>query len=214
MLCSSCGKENAAGVSFCEFCGVDLRKAVPSGIAVPAGAAGAAAAPNATAAAAALTDAGRALINSLTLGERFMAAGAAVAIIGFFLPFLSSPDLGSLSDLIGSTAAAASSLMHASFSLFNLAKFLGAIYFILLAAIGSGVLFYFSRKASYGRRLLITGFQVMIGSLIGPLLLVSLIFVPFVQEVAGMGYWFSALGFCAIAAGGIIAIAEIGKASR
>lgn len=211
MLCSSCGKENVVAVSFCEFCGVDLRKAVPAGPAVPARSP---AAPDTTAAAAAFAGAGKTLIQSLALGEKFSAAGAAAAIIGFFLPFLSSPDLSGLLGGMGPAAGLASALTHASVSLLDLARFLGAIYFILLAAIGSGILFYFSRNASLTGKLLMNGFQIMIGSLLGPLLLVSLLFIPFVQSVAGTGYWLSALGFCAIAAGGLITVAQIGKASR
>jgi len=32
-----------------------------------------------------------------------------------------------------------------------------------------------------------------------------------VQTIAGMGFWLTGLGFCAVAAGGIIAIAQVSK---
>lgn len=211
MLCSSCGKENAAAVSFCEFCGLDLRKAVPSGAPVPVGVPMAA---DASAAAAVIAQAGKSLVRSLTLGEKFSAAGAAAAIAGFFLPFFSAPDLGALSGMLGELSGPAQAMSHASFSLLDLSKLLGAIYFILLAAIGSGVLFYFSRKASYAQKLLISGFQIMIGSLLGPITVVALLFVPMLQSVAGLGYWATSLGFCSIVAGGLITIAQLAKLSR
>jgi len=210
MNCSSCGQENAASVSFCEFCGVDFRKTVPAGAPAPAGVPSA---PDAAAAAAVLAHASKSLFQSLTLGEKFSALGAAAAMIGFFLPFVSSPDLGSLSGLLGQLGGG-SAVSHISYSLLDLAKLLGAIYFILLAAAGSGVLFYFSRSAQYSRKLVMNGFQVMIGSLLGPLLIVNLLFIPLIQSVAGMGYWLTGLGFCAIAAGGLIAIAQVAKASE
>jgi hypothetical protein len=210
MNCSSCGQENAASVSFCEFCGVDLRKTVPTGAPIPAGVPSA---PDAAAAAAVLAQASKSLFKSLTLGEKFSAIGAAAAIIGFFLPFVSSPDLGSLSGMLGQLGGG-SALNHVSYSLLDLAKLLGAVYFILLAAIGSAVLFYFSRSAILATKLLMNGFQVMIGSLFGPLLIVQLLFIPLIQSVAGIGYWMTGLGYCAVAAGGLIAVAQLAKQLR
>jgi hypothetical protein len=93
-------------------------------------------------------------------------------------------------------------------------KVLGSFYFILLAAVASGVLFSASRKAAYGTRLVINGFQVMIGSLFGPGLVCALFFVPMIQSVAGAGYWLLGLGFSAIAAGGLIAIGQVAKTVR
>lgn len=212
MLCSSCGKDNVAAVSFCEFCGIDLRRAVPAGAPAPVTVPAAA---DPAAAAAVLATAGKTLIKSLTLGEKFSAAGAAAAIVGFFLPFVSSPDLSGLSGLLGQMGAPGGlAQAHLSYSLLDLSKFLGVVYFILLAAIGSGILFYFSRSAPYSRKLLMSAFQIVIGSLFGPLLVVSLLFIPMVQSVAGMGYWLSALGFCAIAIGGLVTVAQLGKMSR
>jgi hypothetical protein len=202
MNCTACGKDNAATVSFCEFCGVDLRpKTVPSGGSVQ----------STGPSAADVVQVGRSLINSFTVGERFAVGGVVGAVLGFFLPFISAPDLGSLSGLLGAASGAASELSHASFSLLELSRLLGAIYFILLAAIGSGVLFYFSRTAGYRQKMLINGFQVMIGSLFGPGNILALLFVPMIQSVAGLGYWLVGLGFCSIAAGGLITIGQLAK---
>ncbi|HEU5340961.1 hypothetical protein [Edaphobacter sp.] len=152
---------------------------------------------------------GKSLLSALTLGEKFVCAGAIAAALGFFLPWVSSPDLGPLSGLLGQVGALA--LNHVTLSGVDLAKVVGAVYFILLAAIASGVLFYFSRKAASEQKLLIGGFQVMIGSLFGPGVIGALFFVPMIQSVSGTGIWLLGLGFCSIAAGGLITIATLAK---
>lgn len=212
MNCTACSKPNLDDVLFCEFCGTNLRtlSAPIAGIAAPGPARAQAAPPSA----AEVAQMGKSILSALTLGEKIAAAGAIAATLGFFLPLISAPDLGSLGALSGLFGQGASEISHASYSLFDLAKFLGAIYFVLLAAIGSGVLFYFSRKATYAPKMLINGFQVMIGSIFGPGNIVILLFVPMVQSVAGLGYWLTGLGFCSIAAGGLITIAQSAKTAR
>ena len=139
MFCSSCGQENAAAVSFCEFCGLDLRRTVPSEVTAPVGRT---LSPSASEATAAVTQLGRSIVASLTLGEKLTICGAAAATIGFFLPFVSSPDLGSLSSLLSQISAPLASATQIRFSLFDFSKLLGFIYFILIAAVASEILFY------------------------------------------------------------------------
>jgi hypothetical protein len=155
---------------------------------------------------------GKSLLGSLSLGEKFVAAGTIAAVVGFFLPWISTPDLGPLAGLLGQAGAA--ELNHITLSGVDLAKFVGAVYLILLAAIGAGVLFYFSRKSTTPQKLLMSGFLVMIGSLCGPGFIATLLFVPMIQSVSGMGFWLLGLGFCSIAAGGLITIATLGKTAR
>jgi hypothetical protein len=155
---------------------------------------------------------GKSLLGSLSLGEKFVGAGTIAAVFGFFMPWISTPDLGPLASLFGQAGAA--ELNHISLSGVDLAKFVGAVYFILLAAIAAGVLFYFSRKAAAPQKLLMGGFLVMIGSLCGPMFIATLLFVPMIQSVSGMGLWLLGLGFCSIAAGGLITIATLGKSAR
>ena len=201
-------------MSFCEFCGADLRRvAIPNMSSTPQAAALAQpqmAAPSA----AEVAQLGKSLLKSLSLGEKFAAGGVIAAVLGFFLPFLSAPDLGPLTELLSKGNPTGADLAHASVSLFEASKILGVIYFLLLAAIGSGVLFYFSRKAPYAQKMLMSGFQVMIGSLFGPTLIAALFFVPMVQSVAGAGYWLVSLGYCCIAAGGLITIGHLAKVGR
>ena len=102
----------------------------------------------------------------------------------------------------------------ASYSGLDGAKIWGGVYLVLAAAIASGVLFFVSGKADYPRKLMLSGFQVMIGSLCGPGWLVTLLFVPFAQSVAGIGLWLTGLGFCSIAAGGLVTIGQVGRMAR
>jgi hypothetical protein len=129
-----------------------------------------------------------------------------------FLPWISTPDLGPLAGLLGQAGAA--ELNHITLSGVDLAKFVGAVYLILLAAVGAGVLFYFSRKSATPQELLMGGFLVMIGSLCGPGIIATLLFIPMIQSVSGLGLWLLGLGFCSIAAGGLITIATLGKTAR
>jgi hypothetical protein len=155
---------------------------------------------------------GKSLLGSLSLGEKFVGAGTIAAVLGFFLPWISTPDLGPLAGLFGQLGA--SELNHISLSGVDVAKIVGAVYLILLAAIAAGVLFYFSRKAAAPQKLLMVGFLVMIGSLCGPGIVAELLFVPMIQSVAGTGLWLLGLGFSSIAAGGLITIGALGKTAR
>jgi hypothetical protein len=162
---------------------------------------------------------GKSFLNSLSPGEKFIGAGVVAAVLGFFLPYISVsvPDkagevVGLLLGFLGQSADA--SATHASISLFDITKLLGVVYFVLLLAIGSGVLFYFSKKAATPQKLLISGFQIVIGSLYGPGTIVGLLFIPGMGSIAGIGYWLLGLGFCSIAAGGLVTIDTLGKTAR
>lgn len=212
MVCPACGKANAEGVSFCEFCGASVRLAAATAggptiaIATPT--------PSAAEVAQMGKQLGKSFVSSLSLGEKFVGVGAIAATLGFFMPFISAPDLGELGSVIASINPAAQEATHASVSLFAATKLLGAIYFILLTAIASGVLFYLGRNAPAAKKMLMGGFQVMIGSLLGPGFVFALLFVPMIQSVAGAGYWLLTLGYCSIAAGGLITIGTLGKTTH
>jgi len=210
MTCSACGNALSEGTAFCEFCGIDLRPvAVPtSPVVIRRVTIESPPAPSATA----IAEMGGVLIKSLSLGEKLTGVGVIAATVGFFLPWISTPELGSLSGLLSQLGTP--EVNHISLSGVDAAKLVGAVYLILLAAIASGVLFSFSRKAVFAQRLLISGFQVMIGSLFGPGLIVTLLFVPMIQSVAGSGFWLLGFGFSSIAAGGLITISKLGRAVR
>ncbi len=95
-----------------------------------------------------------------------------------------------------------------------MAKLFGAAYIFLLAPVAAGVLCYLSMRAPAPRRLLMAGFLVLIGSICGPGILLELIFIPLIQSVAGAGFWLLGLGYCAIAAGGLITIGISGKTAH
>jgi hypothetical protein len=156
---------------------------------------------------------GKSFLNSMSLGEKFIGAGTIAAVLGFFLPWISTAGLDYFP-----AARIVMQLIHesstVSISGVDAAKVVGSVYFILLAGIASGVLFYFARKALPAQKLLISGFHVMIGSLFGPLLIALLLFIPMIQSAAGFGFWLLGLGFCSIAAGGLITIGTLGKTAR
>ncbi|MGB7136532.1 MAG: hypothetical protein WBD46_14670 [Acidobacteriaceae bacterium] len=199
MLCASCGKENAAAVAFCTFCGTQM-----AGPAKPSSGAA--------------SDAGKAalsFVSSLSLTEKIAGAGAILALIGFFLPFIAIPGLGDLAAMaIPDPTGGTPTIPSSSLSLLGLAKFAGAVYFILLGALASGALLYFARSAAYARKMLLNGIQVMIGSMVGPGAILALLFASSVRSVAGAGFWIVGLGYCCIAFGGLMTIAQLAKAEH
>ncbi len=225
MNCSVCGDALSEGSLFCESCGADLRGQIaPRTV---SGSGGTAAAqqtisvrqPVATPSPAAFVQLGGELLKSMSLGEKLAGIGAVAATLGFFLPWVTGPDirslgnllsLGNLSELLGRPGGPPS----ASFSGLDVARLWGGVYLILLAGIASGVLFMVSRRASFARKLRVGGFQVMIGSMIGPLIIAALLFVPFIQSVAGTGLWLLGLGFCCVIAGALVTLSELGRLVR
>jgi hypothetical protein len=152
------------------------------------------------------------LIKSLSLGEKLAALGSLAAVLGFFLPWASGPNLGSLGNL--STLVGQTGVATTTYSGFDAAKIWGGIYLILAAAVTSGVLFFAAGKGVFSKKLMVSGFQVMIGSLVGPAIVFTLLFIPFIQSVAGLGLWLTGLGFCSIAAGGLVTIGQLGRMVR
>jgi hypothetical protein len=134
-----------------------------------------------------------ALIASMSMGEKISGAGAVAAVVSFFLPWISSAALGTSSSGL------------------DLSKTDGSAYLIPLLAIGAAALCYLSSKAPASRKLLLAGYLVLIGALCGPAILLSLILVSQLQSVAGFGLWLLALGYTAIAAGGLMTIREFSK---
>jgi hypothetical protein len=211
MFCPACGKENPDATAFCMSCGTQL--AAPTGAMAtatgPAVTASPAAAPSASANAGAMAVS---FLSALSLPEKIAGAGALVAIIGFFLPFIAIPGLGDLAALaMQQDPTSAASIPSSSLSLLGLGKFAGAVYFILIGALASAGVLWLARNAPYPRRMLLNGVQIMIGSMIGPGALLALLFASTVRSVAGVGFWVVGLGYSAIAVGGLMTIAQLSK---
>ncbi len=202
MNCPACGKTNPEGAMFCEQCGTSLRAQPASpGVAAPPPPSPPSAAPSAAGITTAqIAQQGQALLAAMSLGEKISGAGAIVAIIAFFLPWVSVaiPIL-----LTADTATSLSGL--------ELGKTIGAVYFIPLIAAIAAALCYLSSKAAPPRKLLFAGFLVFIGALCGPANLLALIFVSQVHEMAGFGLWLFSLGYTAIAVGGLLTIRGFSK---
>jgi hypothetical protein len=196
MYCPSCGKQIPDDSLFCEFCGA-------RGAAVQAAMPVTQAAPIGVPAALNREQLAATLLKSMTLGEKFVAFGALAGILGFFLPWGSIPNLAGL-DLQNLIANGPGRLVTNSVSGFDMARMWGGVYFVLLGALGAGALFLVGGKAPLPRKRSINAFQILIGALVGPQFLFTILFVPMGQQVAGIGLWLTCLGYCAIAAGGIV----------
>lgn len=206
MTCPSCGRDNAAAVSFCTFCG----SALPATAAAPIQTS----LPPAHSAAANAGKMATSFLASLTLTEKIVGAGALIAIIGFFLPFIAIPGFGDIAAMAMPDPTGAPDMPSSSLSLLGLTKFAGAVYFILLGALVSAGLLYLARSAGYSRKMLLSGIQVMIGSMVGPGTLLALLFASTVRSVASAGFWIVSLGYCSIVAGGLMTIVQLSKAER
>ncbi len=194
MFCSACGKNIPEDSLFCEFCGA--QRASPSADPTTA---------------LSRKELSGMLLKSLSLGEKFMALGSLAGIVGFFLPWGSIPNLSTMD--FGNLLRGTSLPTPTSSTVwgFEIARMWGGFYFVLLGAVAAGILFLVSGKSPAPKKLTISAFQVLIGSLIGPQMLLVVLFTPMAQQVAGFGWWVTCLGYCAVAAGGIISVAQIGR---
>jgi hypothetical protein len=165
MNCSACGKPNADGVSFCEFCGARLRSGSASNSEPQVARTRPAQPPPPSAAE--VAQMGKSILSSLIAWREICRRWDDRATCGL----LSCPGFLRRTSALSQVCSASWALSGAqSCQPFRCrcSQVVGAVYFILLAAIAAGVLFYFSRKAATAQKLLIGGFQVMIGSLFGP----------------------------------------------
>lgn len=209
MFCPSCGNEIPKDSVFCEFCGA---RRVSDPLPPSAGAT-----PVTAVSAPPQLDReqlGGLLLKSMTLGDKFVALGSVAGILGFFLPWGTMPnlDIGSILQRgfppsISTFPTTTTNRIYG----FDIARMWGGFYFVLLGAVAAAILFFASGKASLSRKLTINAFQVLIGSLAGPQMLFAILLLPMAQEAAGFGWWMTCLGYCAIATGGIINIAHLGK---
>ncbi|MGB0083418.1 MAG: hypothetical protein WBP90_18005 [Terracidiphilus sp.] len=136
---------------------------------------------------------GESLIANMSLGEKIASAGAVAAILGYFMPWIS---------IAGSPI---------TYSGLALTESTGALALVVSTALASAVVCYLSIKATASKKLLYASYLTYFGALCGPAYLVALIFVPKVQSVAGIGAWMCALGFTAVAKGGLMTIKSFSK---
>jgi len=226
MYCTTCGKKIPDTVDFCTFCGARQKHAAPAAapaarprprdpIAVPR---------------IAIPAAASAFFSSFTLPEMLIALGSLLAIVGFFLPawsltsFTTTPAPTPLYDPGNTWASGAPNLgstvqnppplttsTTSTVSLLSLTHSGGAFFLILLLALAAIGLVFLSRQAARTQKILVSSLQLAIGSMIGPASLLALLFLPSVRTPAAFGFWVLSLGYCAIAAGGLLAILQLSK---
>lgn len=207
MFCPSCGKQIPDDSTFCEFCGTrrDSLQAVPAAVPMqaPSGAI-----PQQLD----REQLGKILWKSMTLGEKFIALGAAAGILGFFLPWGSIPNVANLNlpQILNGGSPFNPGEANRVYG-FDIARMWGGFYLVLFGAVAAAILFYVAGKSPNRKKLTINAFQVLIGSLAGPQMLFLVLLTPMAQEGAGLGWWLTCFGYCAIAAGGIISISHLGK---
>ncbi len=199
MICTACGKANADSAAFCEQCGTRMQAqpAINPGTATPGQAPAAPfnypTPPAAPPPGASPVQIGESLIASMSLGEKIASAGAVAALLGYFMPWIS---------IAGSPI---------TYSGFALTESTGALALVVSTAVASAVVCYLSIKATASKKLLYASYLTYFGALCGPTFLMALIFVPKVQSMAGIGAWLCALGFTAVAKGGLITIKSFSK---
>jgi zinc-ribbon domain len=199
MICTACGKANKDGSAFCEQCGTRMQAqpaAIPGTAApgpVPVAPAPFPFPPAAPPPGVSPVQMGESLIANMSLGEKIAGAGSIAAVIGFFMPWIS---------IAGTTT---------SYSGLDLGKTIGAVYLVLLNGAVCAALCYMSTKAAPPKKLRIAGQLTYLGALCGPATLTTLIFVPKAQSTSGFGLWLFALGFTAVATGGMMTIRNFSK---
>src|SRR5579863_9754426 len=145
MFCPSCGKTISDDSMFCEFCGA-RRASAQSAQAT-------AAAPAHPAHQLSREQLGGMIWKTLTLGERFIALGAAAALVGFFFPWGTVPNFSGLLGPLGASTGLPN--LGTSYSGFDIARMWGGAYFVFLGAVAAGILFYLSGKSPAPRRLVL-----------------------------------------------------------
>lgn len=138
-----------------------------------------------------LTAKTKTLWQNFAMGEKITAVGALVVIVSFILPWVS--------------------VMGQSVSGFGVGQFIGYAYFIPLSAIGSLALLYFSQGATKGKKILMSTWQILIGTMWAAISLLAIVSVNSIAgammggyaAMAGGGSFGISIGFYLLAAGAI-----------
>ena len=219
MVCKACGKVIPDDSIFCESCGAGQVSANGNQTAQGSTVSPAEAPARIfTVATDQIADAHvRPSWGTLSIPNKIAFLSCVATFAGFFFSWLDIPAFaGELQDLlrnfggdrISQFAGPGPAGATISISGFTLAKIWGAFYLHpTLAVIAVGLLYWaVSRSHSYARELQASAWHVLIGTLAGPQLLFTILFIPVAQKFVGLGLWLTALGFCGLAAGGLLNI--------
>jgi hypothetical protein len=145
-------------------------------------------------------------LQQLNRAERLILAGAAIAVLCFFLPWAAVPSDVALS---AGMSGARAEILQSSFSGARLFQFLGA-WFLLFpaAAVAAAVLAFSFRKAAYATRCVAAGWQIFLAA---PAVISTLavFFVPMVPSILQFGYYGFSLGFLGILIGSFWMLSQI-----
>lgn len=123
--------------------------------------------------------------------EKLIVVGAAVAFISFFLPW--------------------ASVMGQKVNGLGMMKVWGGVVLLLLIPIVSVFLLYRAKKSAVRQRIVLAGVQVLLGALVGPQLVFTMLLVPLANNVLAAGAWGLGLGFLGILAGALMMLADLGQ---
>lgn len=179
MFCGSCGKEITDGSEFCSHCGVGQGEGAP----IPA-----------SATAGMIARAASAEFKGFHIGERFILIGAAVATIGFFLPW---------ADVVGQKVNG-----------LGMVKLWGGVLLLLALPLASILLLYRGKAANIGQKMVLAGVQILIGAMFGPQLVVAMLLVPMANSALASGAWGIGLGYLAILVGGFLVLQDLAKVAN
>jgi hypothetical protein len=156
-----------------------------------------------------IAKAARAEFAGFRLGERFILIGAAVAVVAFFLPWAKMPEeAGQVMSMFGQSGP------KTGVSGFGMLKVWGGFILLLVLPILSLVLLYLSKQAPLKKKIVLASFQLWIGSVAGPQLLLTMLLVPLATNVLAAGSWGIGLGYSAILTGALILLSDLGQQAQ
>jgi hypothetical protein len=197
MVCNKCGQTLSDDSAFCEQCGTRIDQTQTLASSNPVDTARRDSRPII----AVNTQALHSKWQGLIAGEKLVVAGSALAILAFFLPWISVDNPFPEGPFAGVFNGAAS----ANASGFDFGRFWGGFYLIPLAAILSVALTYYSVTKQDGVAVARANALILaVAAVFGPQMLLGPLFIPLAQKVFAFGWFLTATGFCIICWGGFL----------
>lgn len=169
--CTQCGAENDGGV-FCTSCGERLSAATATAIATTPGK---------------VTE----FLRALGPGDKAIVGGAALAVLSFFLPWVSVSFLGQRQTMTGIGAL----------------QFTGTVLLEPLVAAVSIAVAFLTRGSSSATKVRAAGWQILLGATFAlPGVGALIVPIPFLAGSLSVGWWALTLGYLAIVVGAMMTL--------